>query len=201
MPAILTALALVFKLAPPALTLVLCDIPGELRNGDGKALRAEVSTLLAATGLVIRWREIAPGGSFESSEIPVILLPSELRNHDGERVLGVVIGRHRFPSPIWISVPNLRWVVGAQDANAGAGRVAVERALGRVIAHEVVHVFAPEHPHATRGLMGRTVNRRLLTGEAGRLDEGCLSAVALALRSPEFRSQMSGPPLVALTGS
>lgn len=204
MPAILTALALLGALeARPAVTLVLCDIPGALRGGGGDTLRAEVSTLLAAAGLAIRWREVAPGRGFENSggEIPVILLPSDLRNRLGERVLGLVIGNHRFPSPIWISVPNVRWVLGVQDADARTRRVAVERALGRVIAHEVVHAFAPEHPHAALGLMGRSVNMRLLTGEAGALDQDCLSAVARALRSPEIRSQVSGPPLVALTGS
>lgn len=204
MPAMFTALALLFALeTTPPVTLVLCDIPGALRGGGGGALRAEVSTLLAGAGLAIRWREVAPGSSFENTgaEIPVILLPSDMRNHGGDRVLGLVIGNHRFPSPIWISVPNVRWIVGTQDADAGTRRAALERALGRVIAHEVVHAFVPEHPHAALGLMGRSVNRRVLTGEAGGLDQDCLSAVARALRSPELRSQMGGPPLVALTGA
>ena len=203
MPAMLTALALLFALeTTPAVTLVLCDIPGVLRGG-GDTLRAEVSALLAGAGLTIRWREVAPGGSFENSgsEIPVILLPSDMRNHGGDRVLGLVIGNHRFPSPIWVSVPNVRWLLGAQAGDEGTRRVAVERALGRVVAHEVVHAFVPEHPHAALGLMGRSVNKRLLTSEPGSLDQDCLSAVARALRSPELRSQMIGPPLVALTGA
>jgi len=203
MSAMFTALALLFALeAPPAVTLVLCDIPGALRGG-GSALRGEVSALLAGSGLVIRWREVAPGHSFENSgaEIPVILLPSDMRNQGGDRVLGQVIGNHRFPSPIWISVSNVRWVVGNQGNDANTRRGAIERALGRVIAHEVVHAFVPEHRHAALGLMGRQVNRRVLTGEAGGLDRDSLSAVARALRSPELRSQMGGPPLVTLTGA
>jgi hypothetical protein len=201
MPALLAALALVLAAhaTPPTVTLVLCDVGGRSRF-DGPALRREVETLLSGAGLVVRWREVQAGTGFDShpDEMLVVLLPSEMRNPARERVLGLVIGDHRFPSPIWVSVPNVRFLLGVSPTDEGRAGV-LSTALGRVIAHEVVHAFVPDRPHDPGGLMGRAVNRSQLTSGDGRLDEACLQAVARALADPELRRHVSGPPVAALT--
>lgn len=55
------------------------------------------------------------------------------------------------------------------------------RALGRVIAHEVIHALAPDHPHADEGVMLGTQKRATLT-RPSRIDDGCSLALLAALR-------------------
>jgi hypothetical protein len=199
MPALLAALALVVSVAsPPTITLLLCDSSRSL-DADTSALRREVESLVAGAGLEVRWKRVQPGLGFEThdGEMLVVLLPSEMRNEHRERVLGVVIGDHQFPSPIWVSVPNVRAVVGGR----GAGAREVQVALGRVVAHEIVHAFLPSRPHAAEGLMGRAVNRATLTAAAGRLDTECLEALARALEDPALRLRVNAPALAALTAA
>lgn len=201
MPAVLAALALVVAAAatPPTITLLLCDAAHSLHS-DGATLRAEVAAQLEGTGLALRFKTVAAGRGFESheGEMLVVLLPTEMRNPGHERVLGVVIGDHQFPSPIWVSVGNVSRVLGVQATDTGASD-RLETALGRVVAHEVIHAFLPERPHSGTGLMARAVNRDTLTRPGTRLDDDCLGALALALRDPLMRLRVSGPALAALT--
>lgn len=203
MPALLAALTLVLAAhaAPPSVTLVLCDVAGRSRF-DAPTLRREVAALLSGAGLVVRWREVEAGMGFDSrpDEMLVVLLPSELRNAARERVLGLVIGDHRFPSPIWVSVPNVRFVLGVAPSEQHAP-VLLATALGRVIAHEVVHAFVPDRPHDAGGLMGRAVNRGQLTSPDGRLDTACLEAVARALADPALRQHVGGAAVAALAAA
>jgi len=55
------------------------------------------------------------------------------------------------------------------------------RALGRVIAHEVIHALAPDHRHADQGVMRLTQKAATLT-RPSRIDDGCSLAVLAALR-------------------
>ena len=54
-------------------------------------------------------------------------------------------------------------------------------ALARIIAHEVVHVVAPDHPHATSGLMVAQLRRRSLVRRNARVDPACALAYREAL--------------------
>ncbi len=202
MPALLAAVALVMtQWTPATVTLVLCDVSGAARF-DAATLRGEVESLLSGAGLAVRWREVAAGTGFDArpNEMLVVLLPRELRNPSRERVLGLVIGDHRFPSPIWVSMPNVRFLLGLGPEDARGARP-LATAMGRVIAHEVVHAFLPDRPHDEAGLMGRSVNRSLLTSDDGHLDGACLQALAQALADPELRRHVSGPPVAALTAA
>jgi hypothetical protein len=203
MPALFAALAFVLAAPPaqPTITLMLCDVAGTLRS-DPDVLKREVETLLSGSGLRVRWKKVEAGIGFDSraDEVLVVLLPTQVRNPARERVLGLVIGNHRFPSPIWVSVPNVGFVAGVSPGEAPRS-VVLETALGRVIAHEVVHAVVPDHPHATAGLMGRAVDRSTLTGAGGQLDQSCLTAMARALRDPRLRGRVSSPALSAMTAA
>jgi hypothetical protein len=51
------------------------------------------------------------------------------------------------------------------------------RALGRIAAHELVHVLLPDLPHSSEGLMRASISGRSLGGGVARLDK----ATSLAL--------------------
>lgn len=55
-------------------------------------------------------------------------------------------------------------------------RTEMTRALSRLIAHELVHAVAPDHPHATVGLMRARQPRSFLLKQRMRLDPGCVAA-------------------------
>ena len=60
----------------------------------------------------------------------------------------------------------------------------LERALGRVIAHEVIHVVAPEHRHGDDGIMQESQSQSSLLGPDPGVDPVC-TAVFQA-RLPEY---------------
>ncbi len=55
------------------------------------------------------------------------------------------------------------------------------KALARILAHEVVHAVAPDHPHASSGLMVARFRRASLLRRQVRIDPGCARAFRRAL--------------------
>jgi len=56
------------------------------------------------------------------------------------------------------------------------------QALGRVIAHEIIHVTIPDHPHSSGGVMNATQNRRTFTELEPVLDDAYARAFRAALQ-------------------
>jgi nucleotide-binding universal stress UspA family protein len=89
---------------------------------------------------------------------------------------------------IYIFLEQVRRVLG-HLANHDSSETAREhaelaRALARILAHEVVHVVAPDHPHATSGLMVARLRRGPLTKRKARIDQACARAFRDALAAP-----------------
>jgi hypothetical protein len=59
------------------------------------------------------------------------------------------------------------------------------RALGRVVAHEIVHAVAPDAPHAATGLMQLQLNRAHLQMPSLRLSTESTNALQTGLRNNE----------------
>lgn len=150
---------------------------------------------LAAMGLEVRgiFRELSVDVSFEVAEdgtnfgtgpgleIPVIVLPQDPdRGRRKKRVLGLVVKEQTPERAIWAFVDNVRWTLGVAPGT-GLGPLVSEQsemgiALGRVVAHEVVHAIAPDEPHARKGLMNHSFDRAFLLGNHATLDERCSRA-------------------------
>ena len=111
--------------------------------------------------------------------IPATLYPELPDRWDvAPETIGVAIGVHGGPRSIFLSLgaaeralgfplarrqgapatakPSRRRLPGSQSRRLGV-------ALGRVLAHELVHTVAPECPHTRNGLMAERLSRRMLT--------------------------------------
>jgi hypothetical protein len=94
-------------------------------------------------------------------------------------------------------VPNLRAALGISRTRSVVALTPVERrllavALGRVIAHEVVHARVPSLHHGT-GLMSRILTRRQLTAESIPFEPEVAFALQAALRGdPVFATSGGG---------
>lgn len=86
----------------------------------------------------------------------------------------------------WIYVPNVALALGL-DPDAVRGSFEAQRrvgiALGRVVAHELVHVLAPEREHAQAGVMRRTLGAFHLASGRAALEEGYSEALAKGARA------------------
>lgn len=158
------AAILVFLLAgaegtPPAAThLVWRDLAG-LPAALSAAARAEVVRLYAPAGVRVEWVDLgAPG----PRPLPVFVMDADAEAmRVGRDVMGV--SRPRGDAA-WIVYPTLLRTLGItrERAHRRGGDSLVGRALGRVVAHEVVHALALPHAHAERGLMRARLGRRAL---------------------------------------
>ena len=168
-------------LNPLNITLVWYDVDG-LRPRDVEGMAREVESVFREIGVDVELRS-GPVGEAprnpEGIEIPVVLLAAP-SGGASPRVMGAVLRRHPPPSPVWIFLDNVRSALGHAPGRSGPLSERAEQeldvALGRIIAHEVIHAAAPWRPH-TRGLMGRAIDRAGLTGLRRPLSPDCAAAV------------------------
>jgi len=184
----------------PELRLVWFD-PADVGDGAGPGARDEAKKLLSAMGLDVRWR---PGRSDEvaqEDEIRVILLDRAAVNAQGAPVLGSTPRKPGELPYLWVHVPSVRASLGATEHDGSlsefAGRRRVAIAIGRVIAHEVVHVLAPAIPHG-RGLMASRLTSRDLTSGATPVDPEVALAVRTALTGGPVPPPADADGLVAV---
>ena len=133
----------------------------------------EVRSILGAAGVDVVWEKgaaapLAPG------EIAVILLDAEpARVGLRTDVMGCVI-KGDARSVLWVNLTTVARMLGLDPRShvawSGRERQQVATALGRVVAHEIVHLIAPQLPHATQGLLSATLDRYRLVYQRLRLD-------------------------------
>lgn len=181
-PASPRALAPRAPTSSPALRLAWIDPARVAAAFDGLA-REEASHLLGRMGVTASWRRGAAGELALPGEVRVIFLDRAATRPAGVAVLGATPTRFADAPFVWVHVPSVRASLGLPVAGPRPGMSAVEAralaiAIGRVVAHEVVHAVAPHVPHGT-GLMSASLGRRQLTAASIGLDP----AVSLAVRT------------------
>src|SRR5262245_6326301 len=134
----------------PLLTLYLYDVH-ELLGPAREALAAETSAIFREMGVGVAWRTAGLGttyGSGPSREIPIIALKEPPGGHRSRSsVLGFVPKQQ--PGAVWVFVDNVRAALGLSESDERPTSARnLGTALGRVIAHEVVHSLAPQLPHS-----------------------------------------------------
>jgi len=116
-------------------------------------MEKELAGLLEPTALRVRWRRTSPPSETRRDEIRVVFLDGPGRGlHADPSILAAA--RHALPDPtIWVYTPSVRAALASSgEAGSPAARRALGLALGRVLAHELVHVLAPDVPHG-HGIM------------------------------------------------
>lgn len=177
--------------AAAALTLVLTDV--QRLPLARPTLERAVAAALADSDLELRWDTTPPGAGRPSSEgeVRVILLDTHPRSGK-ELVLGAVL-RERAKA-LWVYVGDVHRVLKGTELGS-SNPLQLSIAVGRVIAHEIAHLVAPQQPHTGEGLMSRIVDRRVLLQADAPLDAECRAAIrsAVAIRL--------GPALAAGVGT
>lgn len=156
-------------LAAAPLFVRLYDPYGLLSRPALERLRAEAAEAFESSGASIRF--VRRGGP---RVVPATLYPEIPTNwRVNPQTLGVAVGAPGQRRSVFLSVQAARRALGWRGAAPGAGRPAVElgTALGRVLAHELLHTVAPDCPHTSHGIMAARLNRRMLTSPGIGFDE------------------------------
>jgi hypothetical protein len=166
---------------PADLSLVWYDPSGALADGF-PALADEARSIFRSLGVEASWRVGGAYGGAAIPEVPVILLVHDpMKRRRPERVLGLVVPDQEPQRAVWVFLENLRLTLGSPASLDPRGVDALGRALGRVVAHEVVHAIAPDAPHAGDGLMRHALSRNFLLGPKAAVDARCASAFVARL--------------------
>lgn len=151
-------------------------------------IRAETDRIFREIGVPTTWDKGASvNGKSDSVDIHVILVDTCRRiagvNDD---IIGYVWvsakGRETPRNTIHIYLPNVLRTLGFRlrrdrasipqhvrlKLNEPKARRDLATALGRIIAHEIVHIVTPEVPHSSHGLMVPVYKRRILIHPAMR---------------------------------
>jgi hypothetical protein len=126
----------------------------------------EASAILAGAGVKTEWTLGATSSVTTGDELKVVLLEGiTMGARLPERVMGST-RRGTQSRTTWIYLSNVLWALGLQDRSrqdfTPAEEQDIARALGRVVAHEIVHAVAPQLSHSRDGLMADRINRTLL---------------------------------------
>lgn len=136
----------------PVLWVESVNVPGAVRD----AMVREAADILGPVGVRLRWRTGPAETESGLEELRVVPLSPAGRRTGSGRVLGAT-STGEGPRTIWIDYANVAWVAGTSvEGLASAGfleRRRVGVAMGRVVAHEVVHALVPELPHSSAGVM------------------------------------------------
>jgi hypothetical protein len=144
----------------------------------------ELQDVLAPGGVGLGWRWAAAGGETRPAELRIVFLGSRGRGaHAGGRVLAAA-GLSGPVASVWVYVPNVALALGLRPdvpPESLRGLRELGTALGRVVAHEVVHALAPEVPHG-EGLLSARLHLGHLAFDAPRLGvEGARALLPAAL--------------------
>jgi hypothetical protein len=130
---------------------------------DPRDVAATVDNVLRPLRLDVRWREARPSDATGPEELRVIMVaPTKWARES--HVLGACIPTSPAPA-IWVEYDNILETLGLLPEPHGPGdRDRLALALARVIAHELVHVVAPEYGHDQSGLLAPWLNENGLAG-------------------------------------
>jgi hypothetical protein len=184
---------------PPELTLVWLD---EQLPIFRETMTREVERIFGDIGVNIRWKVVQPDSVYrlglEDLNLHVFLQDVSLRAVRGRErpVMGAVNALPGDGRWIFMSFPGVLETLGLTPSSTTLHRIDVKHeistALGRVLAHEIVHVIDPDIPHASDGLMCASLGQWVLTRGRPRLGSCTAARVLARLRS--FRKNTPAAP-------
>jgi hypothetical protein len=173
--------------ARPHLRLVWVD-PGRQALLAFEGMATESHRLLQRMGVEAVWTRGQAGGPLPDA-LPVVLMRSSGRWSARDRHVMGAAPRSEGPAPaVWVYFQEVAWALGLDATPIGSwtaeNRRSFELALGRVVAHELVHAVLPDRPHARAGLMSERMHRSILVAQELDIDPPTCRAFgeAVALR-------------------
>lgn len=155
----------VFSLNERHLDLVYVDVQGSAPFAL-RGLQREATRILGEIGVNTRWRKGGPSVTASDQELTIVLLDRSPRIPP--HVLGATILNDKSVRTVWVYFSHVARALGIDPDRPGAwsGRdvSVLATALGRVVAHEIVHALAPQVPHSLGGLMAERLGRSALMG-------------------------------------
>jgi len=171
------------------------ELPESMKN----SVFAEAEEVLLELGAQVVWhvdssrfRIYDPG-----NEIQIILSSSRPEKwRFSSRVMGAVVPIGKYPRQVvFIFASDVSRLLDLPGTEKLPYRPPDNRrfakALGRVIAHELVHAIAPEHPHANNGIMLGSHRASSLLDPQLTVDTSCATAFRAALREIDTQDETS----------
>ncbi len=170
----------------PALTVVWHDSTKQFPTAGLSRLADEVEALFRENGLSVTFRAASENENLRlipEPRVNVIVVPENGRFGVPPHTMAAAHGERGEKFGIFIFYPGVRRTLGHLDGRSSPRQLAeLSRALARVVAHEVIHVLAPEGGHAASGLMSRSLTREELLADAIDLDGPSLERAASAMK-------------------
>jgi hypothetical protein len=150
---------------------------------ETEELVAEARALFAPMGIELLW---AASGSVATRDTVQVVLLSRDRSGGrmGEHAMACVQSGPRAQPAAWILVPRVRETLGLPAQPLPNEGPLLSRALARVMAHELIHLIAPQVPHVPGGLMNASLGRDFLIGPLlNAFEDGVVREVRAAFES------------------
>ena len=165
-----------------------------LASHSFRAMSREVESIFSEIGVEVCWHDGSHGlwrrnEPPNSIEIRLVLLPVDSADWGYEgQVMGAAVKNLETSAQthtVYVFFPNVLRTLGLDSDAVRSPRKwrQIGRALGRVLAHEIVHAIASGHPHRDEGLMGRQLRRSILLKRELRLDPVTAKALRTKLQT------------------
>jgi hypothetical protein len=128
-------------------------------------MSAEVKRILGGESVDVAWLPVGCDGVlFDQSVVKVILLDGPRSRPAQDRHVMGMTHRDETSRAVWAFSDNVLWALGLgrEPLLSPPQQQEFGRALGRVVAHELVHAIAPDVAHARKGLMRPSMDRAAL---------------------------------------
>lgn len=157
----------------PLLEIAVVDLD-ELAPDALRAAWSQTAAVLERLGSRARIRPAAPEDVQAPDEITVVLMPGLPGPQLRPTVLGAV-RRTAAPRVLWLFpeavAASLGLPTAARAASTPQEQAMLAVALGRVAAHELVHLVCPSRPHDRDGLMAERMSQAILRGGPLAIDD------------------------------
>ncbi len=183
----------------PSRIVLQWNDPTNLVQSGLEQIAEELNNLFSGLGARFEWEVVTDRELHPSPEkIHVLLLP--------KKPSGWPLGKHTMGAATWDQFPVVRLFyediahtlsVRPAPIRDGSSRhrvFLITRGIARVLSHEIVHVVAPDHSHASYGFFRQKLNRANLRRSKLQLDPGCTEAFLACMRQPHRQAEATEPP-------
>jgi hypothetical protein len=157
------------------------------------AMRQELGQVLAPASLSLSWRKARTDGETERDELRFVFLPRLGVGTDTGALASTA--NSSLVRTTWIYVPNVAAALELDLENVATSFDAQRLlgiALGRVLAHEIVHAIAPDVEHTSGGLMRPGLDAVQLVRDRPSLTAGDSERLVARARAWVARAVLAG---------